>query len=260
MSLGRRIWNELRKTADNPSRLRRLSDRRRLNQFLKSLLGATGETENHRNEIPWSKSDEQGRFVSRSYEDYAAYVSHQRSKLATLDLSDYDVRYRQLLAERIRQVGQVEPGARVLCLAARIGTEVKAFHDHGCFAVGIDLNPGDDNPWVLPGDFHDVQFPDASVDVVFTNSLDHALDVERLLGEIRRLLVPDGLLIGEIALGTDEGFQPREYESFFWRSLHDAVELIESQGFEKLSSHSFDEPWPGEHVTFRRVGAIQSGT
>ena len=52
-------------------------------------------------------------------------------------------------------LGQVRT---VLCLAARIGTEVKAFLDLGCFAIGIDLNPGTDNRYVVHGDFHDLQF------------------------------------------------------------------------------------------------------
>ena len=36
--------------------------------------------------------------------------------------------------------------------------EVRAFLDHGAFAVGIDLNPGRDNRYVMVGDFHQLQF------------------------------------------------------------------------------------------------------
>ena len=55
------------------------------------------------------------------------------------------------------------------------------FIDHGAFAVGIDLNPGRDNRWVVIGDFHALQYADASVDVVYTNSFDHVFELERVL-------------------------------------------------------------------------------
>ena len=49
----------------------------------------------------------------------------------------------------------------MLCLGARLGTEVRALHNLGYFAIGIDLNPGVDNPYVLMGDFHKLVFPTA---------------------------------------------------------------------------------------------------
>jgi SAM-dependent methyltransferase len=79
-------------------------------------------------------------------------------------------------------------------LGARFGTEVKAFHDLGSFAVGIDVRTGERNKFVLQGDFHDIQFPAATVDIVFTNSLDHAFDFEKVIQEIRRVLKPSGTL------------------------------------------------------------------
>jgi SAM-dependent methyltransferase len=197
-------------------------------------------------------TERSGRFVSRRYDSYGQYVRHQQAKLGVLDLEHYDVKYRELLAGRLRAAGHVGPQARVLCLAARLGTEVRAFHDIGCFAVGIDLNPGDANRHVLHGDFHDVQFPDGSADVVFTNSIDHALEPSKLLGEVRRLLVPGGLFVVEASLGAEEGFTPRDYEAFYWDTVQDLVELIERERFERVSSLSYEEPWAGVHTTFVR--------
>jgi hypothetical protein len=77
----------------------------------------------------------------RQYRRYVAYLQHQSRKLPRLDLSDYDREYRTVLRERLEQLPQNWRGARVLCLAARIGTEVKAFLDLGAFAVGVDINP-----------------------------------------------------------------------------------------------------------------------
>jgi len=215
------------------------------------MRGALRRVRRSRQERPWEQRDA---FVARSYSSYDEYISHQAAKLETLDLADYDARYRELLAQRLSTAAHVEPDARVLCLAARIGTEVRAFHDLGCFAVGIDVNPGEGNRWVLHGDFHDLQFPDGSVDVVFTNSLDHALDVDRLLQEVRRVLRPGGLFVLEASLGADEGFKPREFETFYWATVEDLLLLVEGHGFTRLGSLGFEQPWPGIHATLRLDG------
>jgi len=76
----------------------------------------------------------------------------------------------------------------MLCLAARIGTEVKSFLDLGAFAVGIDINPGKKNKYVLFGDFQDIQFAPKCADIIFTNSIDHVYDIEKFLSEIKRVL------------------------------------------------------------------------
>lgn len=244
-----RIYHELRETARNPGRVRQFTNRDAVRGLVYTLRGGSAPA---MDAPPWT---DKGRFIGRRYSSYGEYVTHQQAKLTSLDLSDYDVRYRRLLADRLRAAGAVEPRARVICLAARIGTEVKAFHDLGCFAVGIDLNPGDGTRYVLHGDFHDVQFPSGSVDVAFTNSFDHVLEPSRLLAEIRRLLATDGVFVLEISRGRDEGYQPREFESFFWRRAEDVLRLIEQDGFVRVSSSPFDEPWPGLHVTFRAAGS-----
>jgi hypothetical protein len=48
------------------------------------------------------------------------------------------------------------------------------------FSVGIDLNPGPRNGYVLHGDFHNIIFADASIDAVYTNALDHSFDLQEL--------------------------------------------------------------------------------
>jgi hypothetical protein len=60
-------------------------------------------------------------------------------------------------------------GRTVLCLAAR--NESEAWTDADFLAIGIDLNPGENNRFVVVGDFHALQFRDGVFDVVFTNSL-----------------------------------------------------------------------------------------
>jgi SAM-dependent methyltransferase len=234
-----RVPREIAKTVRHPSRVLKLSDRKR-----RSALGQALTVD-----AEWTGD---GAFRTRSYRSYDDYVRHQSAKVALKgDLSEYDARFRAALAERLHSHPDVRPGMSALCLAARIGTEVKAFGDAGCFAVGIDLNPADGDRYVLRGDFHALQFADDCVDVVFTNSLDHALDLERLLGEVRRVLKPAGLLLVEAMRGEEEGKNAGFYEAFHWERAEDLISRIEASGFKLSGRDAIDQPWPGQHLRFR---------
>jgi hypothetical protein len=81
--------------------------------------------------FPWVG---QGPLQKRRYDSYEQYVKHQREKLDTRGaawLSEFDERYQTALRERLEESQVVRKGARVLCLAARLGTEVRAFLDLG---------------------------------------------------------------------------------------------------------------------------------
>jgi hypothetical protein len=243
------ITDEAKKIARSPGRLWQAFRPRRWRQFLGILFFST------RGGDRWQPTPGQPEFKRREYSSYDEYVRHQQSKLKFLDLTDYDVNYRRQLAERLRSLALPRPAATVLCLGARLGTEVKAFRDLGCFAVGLDLNPGPANQFVLPGDFHDVQFPTGSVDVIFTNSFDHAFDPAKLLGEITRLLRPDGLLIIEAIQGEAQDIAPDHYASFWWRTIDDLVAMLGRHGFQAVRRIPFREPWPGEQICLSRLKA-----
>jgi ubiquinone/menaquinone biosynthesis C-methylase UbiE len=203
----------------------------------------------------WSAADEQG-LRQKRYRSYQEYVEHQQSKLETLRptwLERYDVQYHQALRDRLLDHDTVGAGMRVLCLAARVGSEVKAFLDLGCFAVGLDLNPGARNKYVVYGDFHEIQYPDRCVDVVFTNSLDHVMDLSRLIREIKRVLHPSGYLIIEAARGEAEGVSPGCYETLSWKRIDDLLDVFVQAGFRIAHRSDFEEPWKqqqGEQVCF----------
>jgi SAM-dependent methyltransferase len=155
----------------------------------------------------WGRSESGDGLAQRVYPDYDTYLEHQRLKVDAFrvkSLEGHDRRFHAALSERLAACPVPLEGRSVLCLAARLGTEVRAFIERGAFAVGIDLNPGRDSRWVVVGDFHALQFADASVDVVFTNSLDHVFDIERVLAEVRRVLKPGGAFLVEVALGSEE--------------------------------------------------------
>jgi len=189
-------------------------------------------------------------FQNRSYASYEAYLEHQKAKLETHDFADYDTEFRKALRERLAGLDVAWQGRTVLCLAARIGTEVKAFLDLGCFAIGIDLNPGKENRYVVQGDFHDLQFAPQSVDVVYTNSLDHAFDIDRIAKEVLKVLKRDGLFIVEAVQGRNQGVNPGFFESFFWKNIDELIRVFEIAGFRVTRRTPVTRPWPGEAICF----------
>jgi SAM-dependent methyltransferase len=195
-------------------------------------------------------------FQNRSYDSYEAYLEHQKAKLAIHDFANYDTEFRTALRERLTALDMAWPGRTVLCLAARIGTEVKAFLDLGAFAIGIDLNPGKENKYVVQGDFHDLQFAPKSVDVVYTNSLDHAFDIDRIAREVLKVLKPDGLLLVEAVQGQDQGVNPGFFESFSWKSIDELIRVFENAGFKVTRRNAMTSPWPGEAICFQPAAKI----
>jgi SAM-dependent methyltransferase len=198
-------------------------------------------------------NSEGDRFQKRGYDSYEAYLEHQKAKLETHDFGRYDEEFRTTLRDRLSALEIEWPGRSVLCLAARIGTEVKAFLDLGAFAVGIDLNPGVDNRYVVHGDFHDLQFAPGSIDVVYTNSLDHAFDIDRIAKEVLKVLKPDGVFLVEAVQGRDQGTNPGFFESFFWKNIEELIRQIEAAGFTVVGRSSITRPWPGDQICFRRL-------
>lgn len=73
---------------------------------------------------------------------------------------------------------------------------------HGAFAVGVDLHPVN-STLVLQGDGMALaQFGDATVDVVFTNVLDHIPFLAKFAASVYRVLKKGGLLISAIFIQT----------------------------------------------------------
>ena len=199
-------------------------------------------------------------FQKRSYDSYGDYLEHQKAKLETHEFGRYDEEFRRALHERLTWLGIEWQGRNVLCLGARIGSEVKAFLDLGAFAVGIDLNPGEGNRYVVHGDFHDLQYAANSIDVVYTNSLDHAFDINRLAKEVLKVLKPDGLFLVEAVQGRDQGINPGFFESFFWQNIDDLVRVFEAAGFTVSRRTRIKHPWPGEQICLSRSGDLKSPT
>lgn len=173
-----------------------------------------------------------GELSRRRYGSYEEYLQHQASKLDGIEERLRENQDAELVefTERFRACRSLARARTVLCLGARLGTEVRALLDLGHFAVGIDLNPGPDNAWVLPGDFHHLVFPDGSVDAVYSNALDHVFDLDRVVGEVSRVLVPGGVFVAEIETGYEEGHVPGDFEAIHWRDSDALVARIADVG------------------------------
>jgi len=203
-------------------------------------------------ERSWRVEDSGLSIKQKKYPNYEEYLKHQKSKLELVKdfkMPEYEIKYNKVLKYRLKR-NHVKKGSRVLCLAARMGSEVRAFRDIGCFAVGIDLNPGKENKLVLYGDFHNLQFADNSVDLVFTNSFDHVYNLERVLREIKRVLVDKGVLILEAMAGVDEGLRPGYWESMSWNKIDDLIDIIKNYNFKLVKRTPIRYPWKGENLVF----------
>jgi ubiquinone/menaquinone biosynthesis C-methylase UbiE len=125
----------------------------------------------------------------------------------------------------------------------------------GFFAVGIDLNPGGSNTQVLTGDFHNLAFGDGTVDVVYTNVLDHAFDLQKVMSEVKRVLSPAGVAFIEIIRGTDEDYMPQEYESIAWKTARAFADRLAAESGLKLiafRTHTdIDDPYWSQAILAR---------
>ena len=130
-----RLRSEVRATFNRPSRVLELANPRKLWAHAQWLTSSDPAFE-----VGAWRSNAAGLNVRTYRIGTEDYLRHQRAKLPTLDLTDYDRTFHAHLSQRLNAHG-LRPGTTVLCLGARLGTEVRAFLDHSCFAVGIDLNP-----------------------------------------------------------------------------------------------------------------------
>ena len=201
----------------------------------------------HRGAQALQEPDAEG-LVKRDYDTYSEYVLHQRQKLdAMLKVGAFanrevaDMRRRFYRRFRVL-IGLVPADATILCLGARQGTEVEVLRDLGfCRAMGIDLNPGPWNPNVRVGDFHHLPYADSSIDVVYSNSLDHAFDLDSFFAEHARVLRPHGLALYDIQ-GVYRFGDKAPFEATLWERREDVL-VRAMQYFQRLLRVETDHDW-----------------
>ncbi|MDH3752616.1 MAG: class I SAM-dependent methyltransferase [Acidimicrobiia bacterium] len=237
------LWPIVSRVLRHPSRLSNIRHRESRAAFARVVRRRIAFLTHRPTSTTWAGTE--GPVDRKLFDSYDDYVDMQRSKLAMVHTDAYDRRFAPALRERLAALPVEWPGRSVVCLAARHGAEVEVFQDLGAFAVGIDLNPGDDNRLVLPGDFHDVQFPDESAQTVYCNSIDHAFDLSKMLAEVVRVLAPGGRAILEVMEGADEGGNFGRWETTRWATVDSLVEQTVAAGLHEVGRIPMTEPWPG---------------
>lgn len=161
--------------------------------------------------------------VHREYDSYAEYTEHQRQKFEEMlriggGFSNRVVAEARLrFYRRFRHLVRLLPrDATIVCLGARQGTEVEVLRELGFRnAYGVDLNPGPENELVRPGDFNQLEEADRSIDAVYSNSIDHALDLDTFFAEHVRVLKPTGLALYDVHRNYEPG-ESAPFESSLW--------------------------------------------
>jgi SAM-dependent methyltransferase len=222
-------------------------------RYLRSLKQSDYEHERDKHEVRrkhfgeegWSDQKQEG-LQYRSYESYDEYVTHQIQKFDEIIkmgvgyTNDIVGLYRNRFYRRFKHLKHfVERDAKILCAGARQGTEVEVLQDLGFKnAYGIDLNPGPKNRWVVEGDFMNIDAEDDSIDVFYTNAVDHAFELDKFFAEHARVLKPDGYAIYDIGVDAKGGI----FEAVSWDS--DAVVFqMMLKHFKKVVKVETDEDW-----------------
>jgi SAM-dependent methyltransferase len=185
--------------------------------------------------------------MSINYNEYASYehyLRHQKGKTALMlhskrereSLAEWDDYFQEALRQSLAGCTYLTRGTTVLCLGARSGAEVRTFIELGCFAVGIDLLPTPENKYVLYGDFNDVQYADSSIDVIFTNALDHSNDMRQLAQEAYRILRPKGHFITDTPPDSFDNNCDR-WASCRWDSAKDIEDVFGAVGLALEAKH-----------------------
>jgi hypothetical protein len=185
--------------------------------------------EKHQGKSGWQKSDAGAELVYRDYGSYAEYVEHQKSKFfEILKINGgFDtkttIKYRLQFLESFRDLHKYLPAsARILCAGARQGTEVEVLRELGFSeSFGIDLNPGPENPLVRVGDFLKIDEADSSLDLIYSNAVDHAFNLDDFFLEHVRVIKPEGFALYDIAL--QEG---GVFEAVHWKADEVVFQLM----------------------------------
>lgn len=166
----------------------------------------------------------------RDYENYDEYLVHQQQKFTGIikRQGGFDnsivALYRKRFYQRFRYLLKILPRqAVIVCAGARQGTEVEVLRDLGFKnAYGIDLNPGPNNRLVRVGDFMRMDNPSDSIDLLYTNCVDHAFELDAFFAEHARVIRPEGFALYDLFLGQEGG----AFEALDWDSENQIFFLI----------------------------------
>lgn len=190
-----------------------------------------------------------GKNHKRTYRSYSEYVTHQEQKYREI-IRKYGgfsnitiVQFRRRFYRRFKNLISLLPkNAIILCLGARQGTEVEVLRDVGFYnAYGIDLYPGPENPFVKHGDFMHLRESDASIDCIYTNSVDHAFSLEKFIAENIRVLKPSGYALYDLPKYSGSR-SPGAFETMGWDHEDEIIQYIQKQ-YKNIVANAIEEKW-----------------
>lgn len=177
----------------------------------------------------------------KEFKNYDAYIKKQGGKI-TFKLDAIVEKNPQRIAGFTKLFVSVKEKlneGRMLCLGARTGCEIHAANNAGFNdSAGVDLHPVGDN--VIKADWHFLPFEENTFENVFTNSIDHCLDLVKLLREVKRVLKPGGRFfvmvmlkqaLSRTKMPISDRMATRAYDALFWDTEKDLLEAFKEEGF-----------------------------
>lgn len=187
----------------------------------------------------------------RPFTDYDTYVYRQGGKARNSSAKlmrhlDRNIASYTRLFQNARPHLKAGP---VLCLGARTGAESIGAERAGFTgSVGIDLHPA--GPTVLQADWHDLPFPDCVFANAYSNSLDHCFDLEKMAGQVRRVLGKGGrfyvMATNRPNKSAEKWLSIPSNEALYWDSSADLSAAICAYGFTEI--HAWRKGKWGNHI------------
>lgn len=137
----------------------------------------------------------------KTYKNYEEYIHNQMEKNLNSDTIEMCKKIRKERIDEFYKIFKnilkvVNDKNYALCIGARYGEEAEAAKKIFNKVEAIDLV--EYPPLVKVGDMHNLEFPNHTFDLIYTNALDHSFNPHKAIEECYRVLKPKGILIVDI--------------------------------------------------------------
>ena len=194
----------------------------------------------------------------KTYTTYNDYVKHQSEKLdiSVKKTKDWNEAIKPVITREKENFRKefaplsllLTSGNAILCLGARLGMEVAVFRELGFPGlIGIDINPDKsiEHGLVVYGDFHDLKYDTGTFANVYTNTIDHCLNLDKVLEEATRVLAPGGKLIVRCGKENKTG---GAFESCYWENLEEVITIATKHNLTLIYNKSCTA-WDGNQAS-----------
>jgi SAM-dependent methyltransferase len=182
-------------------------------------------------EISKQNIEPKNEYVTRvkTYKTYKEYIYNQMEKTSRPETREMCEKIRKERIDEFYKMFKktlkfVNDTNYALCIGARYGEESEAAKKIFDKVEAIDLV--ECPPLVKIGDMHNLEFPNKTFDLVYTNSLDHSFNPHRVIEECYRVLKPKGILVVDIKY-KDKG-------------IYEVIRFDDKIKFKKLFSSYFE--------------------